>query len=92
MRGAKVAIFGTHTNALEIKHELSKRREDIEIVCSLDTFRQGEVEGLPVYSPRSINESVAFDVVLLVSQRHQSEMRETLVELGVENEKIIDVY
>jgi len=89
-KDARVAIFGAHDMALDLKYEFDKQRHDIEVVCFLDRFRPGKLDGLPVYSPFSIDRYNSVDVIVLSSGTHQSAMRDTLVSLGIGNDRIID--
>jgi len=83
-KGAKVAIFGIFDAAIDIKYFLEEKRKDVEIICFLDSFRTGELEGLPIYSPFELKEKT-FDTVIITSFSNQFTMRLILKILGIQN-------
>ncbi len=85
-KGAKVGIFGTLDEAVNIKNELEKRRKDVEIVCFLDNYTTGSLEGLPIYLPIKASE---LDTVIISSFANQCTIRKMLNDLDIEDKKII---
>ena len=57
-KDAHVAIFGILDEALNIKQKIEKSRDDVKIVCFLDSFKTGELEGLPICSPYDIGKGI----------------------------------
>ncbi len=102
-KSAKLAIFGTLKEAINIKHELEKYRKDIKLVCFLDSFQTGELEEIPVHSPLGALIGTSFqnteflalkkdiNAVIISSFRQQYSMRRLLNTIGVDDENIFVV-
>lgn len=85
----RVVIFGIGKMYQKNK---SKLRKDIEIVALIDNdfSKQGSmVDGIKVFSPSQIM-TFTYDFIFLLSAQ-QMEMKEQLLELGVQGEKIFDM-
>ncbi len=85
----KYVLFGTGDYYKRYKLWLEQRN----VVALLDNSvlkQDTYINGVPVISPQKIN-SIAYDVVVIMSF-YVDEMREQLIKLGVEKEKIYHFY
>jgi FkbM family methyltransferase len=62
----KIALFGAGETGQEFARRLKILRPDVEVLCFFDSFREGNFEGIPIFSPANI-ESLQHDVWLIIT-------------------------
>ena len=77
-KNAKVAIFSTTKLALSFKKFLSTYRQDLSIVCFIDSFREEKLDDLNVYKPNNIPQDV--DIVIIASKANKKTLANILEE------------
>lgn len=86
----RIAIFGTGSGMIDI---LSVLPAEVEIVglCDNDARKHGKtISGYSVYAPNAIRE-LDFDFIVVTARAGEA-MRNQLVDLGIEREKILLFY
>lgn len=82
----RVAIYGAGGFGQEVFHLLVTSENDIEVVCFLDTFKQGTLFNLPVYDIANFKKQIgSVDVIIIVASLYQFEIFNFLVENGIKN-------
>ncbi len=89
-KNQKVCIYGLGEIGEAIKNELAKQREDVEVVCFIDTNKKGHLAGLNIISPFELkNYKNKYDKIIISSNAHRNDMNLILRALGIEQENII---
>lgn len=89
----KIVVFGVGRFFLSRQEELYKRCNHIEIVAYLDNNIElwgTNINGIEVISPKEIKK-ISFDRILIMSTKTR-EIKEQLLHLGVQREKISDWF
>jgi len=79
----RVAIYGAGGFGQEIFQLLGKSDYDIEVLCFLDSFKQGRLFNLPIYNFSEFEKKIGSVDVILVASVYQFEIFHFLVENGV---------
>lgn len=72
-RGQKTAIIGTSWAADIIEDCLKRLRPDVQIVCYIDSFKEGEHKGLKIYKPAELvdlKDKIDTVIISTYSRRH----------------------
>jgi len=68
-RNWRVAIYGTGSAGTTFLHFIREYRKDITVVCFIDSFNDGEKNGIPVVMPNRIFEKPV-DIIVVCSFKH----------------------
>src|SRR3989339_597599 len=88
---SRICIYGTGKRGLILKKYLAKHREDIDIKCFIDSYRNnGTIDGLEVVNINSFS-NIQYDFIILASGFWQ-EIREDLKRRDILNYKILGFH
>lgn len=79
--GSRVAIYGTGSRGRDFAKLLGQTRTNVEVVCFIDSFQSGELDGLPVLQVEDFLARFKTDLVLLASYQWK-EMAKQLTSHG----------
>lgn len=64
----KICIYGTRSGGYNAFHEITKARQDVQVVCFVDSFKEGEFLDLPMYTlPKLLRTKINYDYILVAS-------------------------
>lgn len=88
--GAGVAVYGAGATGRDIRRRLEERRPDVEVRFFIDTFQEGERDGLPVKRFDMLSPDIFAEITVLVASTAWPEIERTLVEQGVSDYLVFD--
>jgi FkbM family methyltransferase len=74
---AKLVLWGAGETGQEFARRLSATRPDVTIVGFIDSYREGDWNGIPILNPAQID-TLGSDVLLIIASVFWSEIRKTL--------------
>ena len=83
---ARIAIYGTCDLGLKIKENLEIYRPDIQLLCFLDSFKEGKINNLRINSPFEYeNLNNEFDYIIISSITNKNKIEIILNNLNFYN-------
>lgn len=86
--GAKLALWGAGETGQEFVRRLRSTRTDVSIVGFIDSYREGDWNGIPILKPAQIG-TLGSDVLLIITSVFWSEIRKSLEACSSREYKIL---
>ncbi|MBF0553293.1 MAG: class I SAM-dependent methyltransferase [Nitrospirae bacterium] len=91
-QNARICLYGSGVFGQHIKTTITSRRKDIKILYFVDTFEEGQKDGVRVLNVKELKSHMQdFDIVLITSM-YSEEIVEVLKNNGIYNFKIALFY